>query len=673
MLRKRVILPISYLSAALVLAGCGSSETDNPPRVQAGADISLKEGRSAVLNATVSDDKTGYQLKWSQLSGPALQFNPDGGQNLNITAPAILEDATAVLRLTVTDNAGQSVFDELTVALKNNKLPTVTANAFAAVNEKSQAQLQVSAADPDGTVQSIQWQQLSGPALQMTDANTAQVKIQLPAVSRKEVARLRIRVTDDDNEVQVLEQDLQIEPLWQQVHVSGLLTSKQMAGARVIAVVNDEVFHTFADANSLYSLALKLDDDAASDFVLLKAESAVKPGMELLATVPSVLNKDPTRVTNLTPYSTAMVAMAARANQGVLPYSLDDLVHAEAGMVAAEVAEAAVLIAAFAEQHTVSLPTGMASVFSTIMQPNTYASFKNALLQSHQELLLQLSDDLPLNTGHRIDFTEAELNQGLVLAEQDSEDYTAGSSRIYQFMAANNGRAADKMSAFAGLWSVLTQVLIYQSDVDAAPLYWLDLERPELSLEPEQLAALQQAGITRLSVKLDLLVERLIRLGQSAEQDLYWRQTRVGYQVQPVSLNGEVIEFLPQEIETNDYAWGKSLAAESLAVSEQELAGVWSVPLYQGNDEFFGQQLQPQELVLQQDGEGYSRTSAETFVWRVRLDQNQQAVLSLSFNDGQKLDIRLLTATAEGYKADLLYQNAQLQWLAADQREIKRL
>ncbi|MDR7121997.1 hypothetical protein [Rheinheimera soli] len=621
----------------------------------------------------MSDDNAGYQLKWSQVSGLALQLSNSTEQSLTIKAPTINEDTTAVLRLTLTDSAGQSVSDELTVSLKNNKLPTITATTLPALTEKSEAQLQVNVADPDGVVQSVQWQQLSGPVMQLTDTNKPQVKIQVPAVTTTEVARLRINVTDDDGEVSVLEKDVQIDPLWQQVHVSGYLSAKNMAGARVLAVVNNEIFHTVADASSGYSLTLKLDDDAESDFVIIKAESAAKPGMELFATVPSVLTQDPTLVTNLTPYSTAVVAMTARANQGVLPYSIDDLLHAEPRMVAAEVAEASILIAAFAEQDQVALPAGMLSVFSTIMQPNTYVGFKNALLQTQHDLLFQLSEDLPLNTIHRVDFTEAELSAGLRLTELDTEEYIPGGNRFYQFLPENKTRVADKTSSFEGLWSVLTGVLVSQVNVDDAPLYWLDVERHELGLDPEQLIWLQQAGITRLNVKLNLLAERLIRLSQSAGQGLYWRQIRIGYQVQPVWLKGELMESLPQEIETYDYMWGKALNSESLEVSERDLAGVWSLPLYKANDEFFAEQLQPQELVLQQNGEGYSRTSAETFVWRVRLDQNQQSVLTLSFSDGQKMDIRLLAQTIAGYQADLLYLNDQMQWLAADQREIKRL
>ncbi|WP_310279805.1 hypothetical protein [Rheinheimera soli] len=54
MLRKKLVFAMGYLSAALALAACGGSGTDAAPTVQAGADISLKEGRSAVLHACLT-------------------------------------------------------------------------------------------------------------------------------------------------------------------------------------------------------------------------------------------------------------------------------------------------------------------------------------------------------------------------------------------------------------------------------------------------------------------------------------------------------------------------------------------------------------------------------------------------------------------------------------------
>lgn len=116
----------------LALAGCGGGggggsdapppAVDQKPTANAGADQTLTERGSLTLTGSAVDDKTGAQFSWTQISGPTLALASANSLTPSVTAPSLDAEATAVLRLTVTDSSGQSASDELTLALKTIKI-----------------------------------------------------------------------------------------------------------------------------------------------------------------------------------------------------------------------------------------------------------------------------------------------------------------------------------------------------------------------------------------------------------------------------------------------------------------------------------------------------------------------------------------------------------------------
>ncbi len=655
---------------ALILVGCGGSSSQDAISVSLGGAIQLKEGRSVQVAATVQNEQPGFQYRWQQVSGPVLQLSSTSTRQIQVTAPAVTADGVAVLSLTVSDAAGNKATDSMQITLKDNRLPLVSVNEVQ-LQEKSSAVLRVNAQDPDGTVTHIDWIQTAGPVLAYAPSSAAELAVTVPAIGKVEHAVFQISVTDDDGEIQTVEHSFQLEPLWQEIAVGGTLVAKEMAGAEITARVNNELFHTTADANGAYSLTLKLDDDAQNDFVLMRAVSASKAGMELWLGIPSLQNKPSSAPASITPYSTSILALAARMNNGVVPDNSESMRQAEMQISSAEAAEAAIMLAAFAEQNTVHLPAGSSSVFQVVANSDSFALFKDELTTKVPVLLWTLAEKLPLQGAGKLDLTEHRLMQGLRLQSQMSEGSSGEAMRYYHFNADTRAGVADEQFGYAGSWNMLLGSVLTHATTTQMPLYQLSVDNPDLGLTDEQLQAMKAENISTLDVKVTSLVEQLSQVSRGVSRDLFLRSHRIGYQVQPVQLNGELLEFLPLEVETEEYVWGSVLYSSTLALNEQMIVGQATMPVYRSSMQLEQSKFQLQDLMFERHGEGYSLTTGETFSWSVGMYHGAMA-MQLDFNTGFRQVMRINVQMTAGYLADILVYDNNGQWLAAQAGSIYR-
>jgi hypothetical protein len=95
--------------------------TDNPPVVDAGPDqVILLPTSSANLNGSGSDDRGPVLFEWSKRSGPAsFSFT---NKNAAVTTVNNLEFGVYTFRLKVTDNAGQSKFNDMIITVNPPQL-----------------------------------------------------------------------------------------------------------------------------------------------------------------------------------------------------------------------------------------------------------------------------------------------------------------------------------------------------------------------------------------------------------------------------------------------------------------------------------------------------------------------------------------------------------------------
>ncbi|MEP2771630.1 MAG: PKD domain-containing protein [Fulvivirga sp.] len=173
--------------------------TNQSPSVDVGSDINLiLPENNTVINGSASDnDGTIASTVWTQLNGPSTA-TLSNSNTLDLTIEDLIE-GTYSFRLTATDDDGAEGSDQINVSVlpENTNAPPV---ASAGSNQSiylpiNTTQVEGSATDSDGTVDSYQWEKISGPSLTIVS----------PQSSTSEISDLiegnyllRLTVTDND-------------------------------------------------------------------------------------------------------------------------------------------------------------------------------------------------------------------------------------------------------------------------------------------------------------------------------------------------------------------------------------------------------------------------------------------------------------------------------------------
>ncbi|HWJ27805.1 MAG TPA: PKD domain-containing protein, partial [Flavisolibacter sp.] len=168
------------------------------PVANAGADIEITlPVDSATLNGSgIDSDGVISQYKWSKVSGPVSSSIKDVLNHL--TTVSTLMEGTYVFRLTVTDNAGDSAYDDIKVIVhpKPNQIPLVNSGKDVAITlPVDSVKLSGSASDPDGTIVKYQWTKVSGAVgYSWSDSTVAS-----PVIRNLKAGTYTLRLTVTDN------------------------------------------------------------------------------------------------------------------------------------------------------------------------------------------------------------------------------------------------------------------------------------------------------------------------------------------------------------------------------------------------------------------------------------------------------------------------------------------
>ncbi|UCD38211.1 MAG: Ig-like domain-containing protein [Fidelibacterota bacterium] len=131
-----------------------------PPDVNAGSDATINA--TYLQDATVSDPDPSSGIAsylWTKVSGTGdVNFGTPGAEDTNVDADA---DGTYVCRLTVTDSAGNSAYDEFTLVWDTTP-PDVNAGSDATINATYLQDATVSDPNPSSGIASYLWTQESG-------------------------------------------------------------------------------------------------------------------------------------------------------------------------------------------------------------------------------------------------------------------------------------------------------------------------------------------------------------------------------------------------------------------------------------------------------------------------------------------------------------------------------
>jgi len=175
---------------------------NHSPVADAGADQIVAELAPVTLHGENSFDCDSdiFSLNWVQISGPAVTLNDPNSANPTFTAPEMMAGGNTgvvtilVFQLQVSDSyapeAACSGFtfanavDTIEIKVTNvDNAPDADAGTDQTVNQGTGVLLHAeSSSDPDGDALTFAWTQTSGPAVVLTDANTANPSFVAPAV-----------------------------------------------------------------------------------------------------------------------------------------------------------------------------------------------------------------------------------------------------------------------------------------------------------------------------------------------------------------------------------------------------------------------------------------------------------------------------------------------------------
>ena len=188
----------------LFLNACGGGSGEDPlisenqiPQVDAGDDQFVESGNQVELVATATD-LDGYikTISWMQISGDTIQLSSPNSVTTSFNMPERPESSVLTFSIEVSDNLGGFASDTVSIFHQNSPPKVSLSNDYVASPE-STVLLTVDATDLDGSIQSYNWQQISGDVVALSGQHTSQVSFVMPTFSSLTDIVIEVIISDN--------------------------------------------------------------------------------------------------------------------------------------------------------------------------------------------------------------------------------------------------------------------------------------------------------------------------------------------------------------------------------------------------------------------------------------------------------------------------------------------
>lgn len=642
---------LTLLMSTVLLTGCLSDDDD--AKAEAGANVSVKERRSIVLSTAEASGEGAVTVTWTQISGPQLSLSGADTLTPQITAPSLDADATAVLRLTVTDSKGQIAEDDLTVNVTNNTLPALTAG-LDAIAEKTEVELTAPLSD-DGEITTVSWLQTAGPVVTLVGAGTNTVSFSTPAVTELTELTFLLTVTDDDNETAELQLSVEIEPNLVALTLSGSLNGADFSGGAAVLTGAQQNLTTEVNDNGAFSFELLLDDDLLDNVVAVSVTSqtssrlkysAVYSGFnrpETTSTAALVANPEQSNVAtqlsntvSVNAVSTALYALLVAANAGEMPTNIEQLVIVEKSIDADELTEAAAVVKILTENAEIALPEGVTDITALLVNIAAYNTIVEQIEAAQPGLIadtvVAIIADPTLTPPLTADTVPSEYIQTYATASGFLSRWGAK----WQLGADGTGANADSFGDNSFAWQINDgSISVVYDNAGFRGTGFAFFTVGSYGLTEQQVQWLHADNIFQIQVNYYTPATVLTRITEGQLVDTY-RRTDTNRTVIPEINTTQGVIALPDLVNENSSNVIMRKQTNSTAgFTAEQMPGMWAIYTHYIGLNFPSFHLDP--LTFNANGTGSGSVTGRSFTWQVN-----DGVLSISLSDASVVTAKVI-------------------------------
>lgn len=160
---------------------------------------SASAGEYVSISAAESHDPDGDQVSfhWQQISGFPVDLPWPEAHSIGFHAPYLTEYSTLIFNLTVTDKLGFYSKQEVHVEVSANQLPVLMAEVPTAMESGTSRYIHAwHSHDPEGAPLSYRWQYISGPWVELPEAEEGGFTFTAPTVQETQDLVLQLTITD---------------------------------------------------------------------------------------------------------------------------------------------------------------------------------------------------------------------------------------------------------------------------------------------------------------------------------------------------------------------------------------------------------------------------------------------------------------------------------------------
>jgi hypothetical protein len=176
--------------------------TNDAPSAEAGPSRVAREGELVSLDGSASSDVEGQALtyQWIQTRGPTVQISDPTSATPTFTAPEGLSNTDLEFELSVSDGTSISSSSVTVTVQADNDAPCADAGADQIEREGNVITLNGGgSSDPEGQGLTYAWRQISGPAVELSDATASRPQFTAPEFVSNTQVQFELTVSDGTN------------------------------------------------------------------------------------------------------------------------------------------------------------------------------------------------------------------------------------------------------------------------------------------------------------------------------------------------------------------------------------------------------------------------------------------------------------------------------------------